>query len=88
MDPHITDWVTKPAQIPKEYEMGAYQFECDATASSACVVRIVRGFSRTFKLGKVILKLHRPVNVAFPASDLEPVAFFPALCYFDLQHCS
>ena len=29
MGPHKIDWFTKPAQVPREFELAAYQFECD-----------------------------------------------------------
>ena len=32
MDPHITDEVTKSAEVPKEFELATYQFKCDALA--------------------------------------------------------
>ena len=30
MNPYITDWVTKPVQVPREFELAIYQFEYDA----------------------------------------------------------
>ena len=32
MDPPITHWVTKPTKVPSEFELAAYQFECDNLA--------------------------------------------------------
>ena len=29
MDPHVSDWVTKSSQVPREFELATYQFEYD-----------------------------------------------------------
>ena len=29
MDPHTTDWATKPDKVAREFELVTYQFECD-----------------------------------------------------------
>ena len=32
MDPHVTDWVTKPAKVPWKFELATNQFEHDTLA--------------------------------------------------------
>ena len=63
MDSHITDWVTKPSQVPW---LETYQFKCDPFTYKAirnilcCMRQIVRGMGRNFwrtcKREKVISK--------------------------------
>ena len=84
MEPHIRDWVTKTAQVPREFKLPTYQFECYVLAYWAICNTfyymwqsergLARGFSRTYKMGWVILILLRPLNVVFKASELEPVS--------------
>ena len=38
MDPHITDWVTKSAPVPKEIELATYQFEFDDSAYEPFII--------------------------------------------------
>ena len=58
-DPHLTDWITKPSQVPREFELATYQFECDALTYRAihntlyCIWRSDRGMGRR---GRIILK--------------------------------
>ena len=84
VDPHITNWVNKFAQVPREFELATYQFECDTLAYSA--IRnilywmwqsgraIIRGFPKTSKRGTAMLKMF-----FFTATKLELPDFLPIL---------
>ena len=43
---------------------------------------MARGFSRTCKRARVILKLHRPLNAVITASELEPTSVFTSTFLF------
>ena len=84
VDPHITDWVTKPGQVPKEFELATYQFEYDALTYWVigntlhymwqCDREMVKGFPRTCKREGLILKQRRPLNVIFTTPELGPAS--------------
>ena len=79
--PHSTNWVIKSIQVPREFKLATYQFECDALAYWAirnihyCMWQndsgMTRGFSRTCKRGRTILKLRRSLNVVFTTTELQ-----------------
>ena len=57
MDPHITDWVTKPGKVPRKFELATYWFRCDALTCWAIRNTLCFMWQNDRRMGEVFQEL-------------------------------
>ena len=98
MNPHITDWATKPCKVASEFELATYQFECDAltycTSSNTLHYmwlsdkEMGRGFWRTAKGWGSFWNNVDLLMLFSRHLNWNLLSFLPAHFHFYLEHYS